>query len=85
MDTQLKRLRQEAQALKAVMSIGKNGITEGTITLLQRELEQKSLVKVKLLKGFIGRDQKEVAEELARFTKAKVIQMIGHTIILYKA
>lgn len=87
MDSQTRRLREEAKHLRPVMQIGKNGITEGSVKLLQRELEQKGLVKVKLLKAYLDATEKrkqEVGEELARLTGAALIQVVGHTIILYK-
>jgi len=80
-------LKDKAKALKAVMVIGKNGITQGSITLLDRELEQKGLVKVKLLANYLrasGRDRKEVAQELAALGCARLISLVGNVVVLYR-
>lgn len=81
----LRALRREAQSLAPVMSIGKNGITAGSVTLLQRELDQKRLVKVKLLKAFVdGNDRKEAAQRLASFSGALLVQVVGNVVVLAK-
>jgi RNA-binding protein len=80
-----RELKLRARDLKPVMSIGKNGITEGAIKQLDIDLETKQLIKVKLLKTFLdSHDKKEVAEQLALMTKSKIVQIVGHTVILYR-
>ncbi|RME30952.1 YhbY family RNA-binding protein, partial [Candidatus Woesearchaeota archaeon] len=74
-----------ARTLQPIMSVGKNGITQGTVQLLDRELEQKQLVKVKLLRAFTqDHNRKEAAAELARFTKSRVVLAVGNTIVFYR-
>jgi len=79
--------KQQAKALKPIMQIGKSGLGQGTITLLERELKQKRLVKVKVLRNFLEeskRTAKEIAEELAQFTGSTIVLVVGHTITLHK-
>lgn len=79
-------LKKQAKALQPIMSIGKNGLTQGTVELLDRELEQKQLVKVKLLRAYLHEhDRTEAAEELARFTQSRAILTVGNTITFYRA
>jgi RNA-binding protein len=83
-----KELADKARHLRHVMAIGKGGVTEGGITLLRRELEQKRLVKVKLLANYLrasGRSRHDVAEELARLSGARLIQLVGNVVVLHKA
>ncbi len=84
--TRTRRLRLEAKALQPVLSIGKNGITQGIIAQLADELERKQLVKIRFLRSFLeGRDKKEAAAELASFTKSQVVELVGHVLVLYRA
>jgi RNA-binding protein len=84
-----KELKNQARTLKHVMAIGKNGITEGNVKLLQRELEQKGLVKVKLLRGFLGEgeaklDRKEAGARLAKLGQGQLVQVVGNVVVLYR-
>ena len=82
-----KRLADEARSLKAVMNVGKNGLTAGAVALLRRELDQKRLIKVKILKGYLdasGKDRKEAAAEIASLGQARLVQLVGYAAVLYK-
>ena len=82
-----KELVDKARYLSHVMAIGKNGVTEGSIKLLHRELEQKHLVKVKLLNNYLhasGRNRHDVAEEVARLSGGRLVQLVGNVVVLYK-
>lgn len=87
MNPQEKLLADQARSLKAVMNIGKNGMTQGSLQLLDRELDQRGLVKVKLLRSHLeasGKGRKEVAEELAMFAHARLVQVVGNVVVLYR-
>ncbi len=82
----LRKLRDEAKRLRPVMAIGKQGITQGSVQLLGRELEQKGLVKVKLLRSHLAeRDRHAAAAELAALGQATLVQVVGNVVVLYKA
>lgn len=81
----MKELRRRAKHLKPILSIGKNGVSEGSIELIARELEQKKLIKIKMLKSAIDqRDKKEIASDIARKTQSQVVEQIGNIVVLYK-
>jgi RNA-binding protein len=83
-----KELVEKARYLRHVMAIGKSGVTEGSVNLLRRELEQKRLVKVKLLSNYLrasGRSRHDVAEELARLSGGRLVQVVGNVVVLHKA
>ena len=51
MDHRIKGLRAKAKPLVPIVNVGKNGLTPGVIGLIDRELKDKRLIKVKMLKG----------------------------------
>jgi RNA-binding protein len=85
-----KQLRSEAKGLSPILQIGKNGLTAGSIDLIDRELEQKELIKIKLLKAALPEEaaktaRKALAEEIAEKTGAKVIEQVGNVLVLYRS
>lgn len=81
---QKKFLKSEAHHLQAIFQIGKDGISNNQIQGIKDALEAKELIKIKLLESCPS-DVHSVALEMSRQTKAEVVQIIGHTIVLYKA
>lgn len=75
------RSRSEA----ATVRIGKKGVTETLILEILKNLRKKGIVKVKILKtGLAGRKAKDIAEEVAKATNSRIIQIRGHTFTLRK-
>jgi len=65
--------------------IGKKGVTEPLILEISKNLRKKGIVKVKILKtGLGGRKARDIAEEVAKATDSKIIQIRGHTFTLRK-
>ena len=56
MEKREKNLRSEAKLLTPVLQIGKNGLTQGSIDLIDRELTQRQLIKIKMLKHALPED-----------------------------
>ena len=65
------------------MFIGKDDVTENIKQEIDRLLEARELVKVKLQESCIL-DPKEVANELADELGAEFVQAIGHKFTLYR-
>ncbi len=80
---QKKFLKSEAHHLSAIFQIGKDGISEKQINTINDALAAKELIKVKLL-DTCPITTREAAIEISAGTKADVVHIIGHTIILYK-
>lgn len=78
-----KYLRGEAQALPALMQIGKSGLSLNLYQSLDDALEAHELVKVSLLKT-APIETREAAIECAANTHAEIIHMVGRTFILYR-
>ena len=56
-------LRSEANQLQPLIQIGKNGLTESVIELIEEALEAKELIKVSILQN-CGEDKDEIAGNL---------------------
>lgn len=76
-------LRSEANHLKAIVMIGKDGVTSNIISTLNDALEAHELVKVSILKT-CDIDGNEITIELMKDTHCELVQTIGRTIVLYR-
>ncbi|MCM3611321.1 ribosome assembly RNA-binding protein YhbY [Planomicrobium okeanokoites] len=76
-------LRSEAHHVDPIFQVGKGGVNEAMIVQISEALEKRELVKISILQNNED-DKNEVAEKLAKGTKAELVQLIGHTVVLYK-
>ncbi|HYP88700.1 MAG TPA: ribosome assembly RNA-binding protein YhbY, partial [Polyangiaceae bacterium] len=76
-------LRALAHKLKPVLQIGHQGVTDGVKEALEVVLERHELLKVKVA-GDAEIDASEVGPQLAKATKSHLVQIIGHTVVLYR-
>lgn len=70
----------------ALLQIGKNGITDGTIREAKRLLKTHKYIKVRLLRstGDDRHTKKAMFEELCRLTGAELAGVRGFTAVIYK-
>lgn len=89
MDVELKvRLKREALPLNPVAWVGKNGLTEQVKEEIKKQLKNKRLIKVKVLRGYIEENsinKKDFALKLAEEVDAELVQKLGFIVTLYKA
>ena len=79
---QKRKLRKQAQTIKPLIQIGKNGVTDNTINNIDTKLEDHELVKIKYN---INKDQREaLTQRIAQETKSEIIDTIGNTATLYR-
>ena len=65
--------------------IGKIGVSQELLKEIERQLEKKKTVKIKILKSALERDKaKEIASRIAEQTDALLVEVRGHTFMLYK-
>lgn len=76
-------LRAEAHHLSPIFQVGKGGVNENMIKQISEALEVRELIKVSILQN-CEQDKDEVAEALSKGAKAELVQLIGHTVVLYK-
>ncbi len=81
---QRRHLRALGHDLKPIVQVGKDGIDEGLVAALDQALTDHELVKIKIGEG-AGLDRKDAADELAEKTHSEVAQVLGNTVLLYRA
>jgi len=80
-----RRIRQELSAERPTVWVGKEGSTPQIMNEISRQLEQREVVKAKILHTAL-KDIKteEIATKIATQTDSTLIEVRGHTFILYK-
>ena len=81
---QRRHLRALGHELKPIVQVGKDGIDEGLIAALDAALADHELVKIKIGDA-AGVDRNAAADELAAKTHSEVAQVLGYTVLLYRA
>ena len=75
-------LRSQAHHLESIVFIGKNGLSDGTIKMINKVLDAHELVKIKF------RDYKDEKESIARLiaisSKCQVVGIIGNIAIIFR-
>lgn len=80
---QKRYLRSLAHHLTPIFQVGKGGVNENMVKQIKEALETRELIKVSILPNNLD-DKHEVAEALATGAEAELVQLIGHTVVLYK-
>ncbi|RUR13968.1 ribosome assembly RNA-binding protein YhbY [Legionella sp. km772] len=84
MDTSFKKsLKAQAHHLKPVILLGAKGLTEAVIAETDLALNAHELIKVKI-NGAEKEDRIEMTNALCQQLEAELVQMIGHTAIIYR-
>ncbi len=65
--------------------VGKDGATPKLLDEISRQLEKREIVKVRILKTALKQQQaKDLSAEIARQTESTLVEVRGHTLLLYK-
>jgi RNA-binding protein YhbY len=66
--------------------IGKEGLKQGVIDEIRKQLRVKGIVKVKLLRAFIlsnpDKKKKELFREIAALTGGEIVSAVGFVLVL---
>lgn len=81
---QRRHLRALGHKLTPVVQVGKDGIDEGLVKAIDQALTDHELIKIKVGET-AGVDRHEAAEALAGKTRSEVAQVLGNTVLLYRA
>ena len=81
---QRRHLRALGHELKVVVQVGKNGIDAGLVAAVDKALTDHELVKIKVADN-AELDRHEAADAIAQQTKSSVAQVLGNTVLLYRA
>lgn len=80
-----RRIKRELSAERPTVRVGKEGATPQIMEEVSRQLDKKGMVKVKILKSALKEGEaKSVASKIARQTDSTLIEVRGHTLMLYK-
>jgi len=81
---QVRKLRGFAHALKVIVMVGNNGLTENVTNEIDNALEQHELLKVRVSAG--DRDERDaMIQVILEKTGAELVQRIGHVAVLFRA
>lgn len=84
MDTSFKKsLKAQAHHLKPVILLGAKGLTEAVVAETDHALVAHELIKVKI-NGAEKKERIMMVDELCQRLGAALVQMIGHTAIIYR-
>lgn len=75
-------LKARAHDLHALLQTGKEGLSPAFVAQVDEALLAHELIKIRLTRP---EDKKGLAQELARQSSATFVELIGHTVILYRA
>ena len=81
---QKRQLRSLAHHLSPIFQVGKSGVTSEMIQGIRDALEKRELIKVSILQNCEEDKDVVAAELLSERTSSELVQVIGHTIVLYK-
>ena len=81
---QRKHLKGLAHSLAVGVQIGKEDLSSTVIEAIIKDLEHHELVKIKIGQSS-GLDKKEASEKIPQLTGSSFVQLIGKTVIVYKA
>jgi RNA-binding protein len=81
---QRRYLRGLGHDLKPIVQVGKDGIDDGLVAAVKQALEDHELVKLKVGES-AKLDRHDAAEALAHKTRSEVAQVLGNTVLLYRA
>jgi len=79
------RIKQGIRAENPTVWVGKEGSTAQIINEISRQLEQREIVKAKILQTALKNEEaRDIAAKMANQTGATLIDVRGHTFVLYK-
>ncbi len=70
------------QSIKANLQVGKDGISEGMVDEINKQVEDKGLVKIKVLRNSPYLEMEEAVDEIHDRCKARVVEVRGRTVLL---
>ena len=81
-----RRIKRRLSGEKPTIWIGKNGASQELLKEIKKQLEKEEAVKVKILKSALAEGQsKQIASKIAEQTEASLVEVRGHTLMLYKS
>jgi RNA-binding protein len=80
-----RRIKRELSVERPTIWIGKGGASQHIIKEIGKQLEKNEMVKIKILKSALGNTTaKQFASKIAAVAEASLVEVRGHTFILYR-
>ncbi|MGQ9530175.1 MAG: YhbY family RNA-binding protein [Candidatus Bathycorpusculaceae bacterium] len=80
-----RRIKRRLSGEKPTIWVGKSGVSQELLKEIEKQLDKNEMVKVKVLKSALERNKaKELASRIAEKTEAALVEVRGHTFMLYK-
>ena len=81
-----RRIKRELSLEKPTIWVGKEGATPQMINEIVKQLEKREMIKIRMLKTALQEEEaKIIASKIAQQTDSTLIEVRGHTLILYKS
>jgi RNA-binding protein len=80
--SEIRRLKARAQTLKALLKVGRQGLSPEFLGALDEALKHHELLKVKFEE--FKADRRELAARLAEQTGSHLVTVVGHVAVLYR-
>ena len=81
---QRRYLRALGHELRSIVQVGRGGVDDGLVAAVDRALTDHELVKIKVAEA-ANLDRHDAAADLAARTRSEVAQVLGNTVLLYRA
>ena len=83
------RIKSALSAEKPTVHIGKEGATPDIVAEVEKQLKAREIIKVKILKTALheqaAQEAKTIAATVAEQAEAELVDIRGHTFMLYKS
>jgi len=80
-----RRIKSRLSGEKPTIRVGKSGVSQELLKEIDKQLEKKEMIKIKILKTALeGDEAKQIASRIAEQTTASLVEVRGHTFMLYK-
>jgi RNA-binding protein len=80
---QIRNLRAQAHALKPVVIVGGNGLTDNVLSEIEQAVEHHELIKIRL-NAADKAERDAMIETICEKARSELVQRIGHIIAVYR-
>ena len=79
-------IKRRLESEKPTVWIGKNGVSAEITSAVDLQLKEREVLKLRIQKAALKHvDAKAIAEDLASRTQSTLVEVRGHTFILYRS
>jgi RNA-binding protein len=80
-----RRIKRRLSGEKPTIWIGKNRVSQELLKEIEKQLDKREMIKIKILKSALQEDEaKQIASRIVEQTDASLVEVRGHTFMLYK-